>query len=82
MKNGTQVTRIIHSVIYSDELKYLFLADQTSFYMVNVRKKKFTSFKNQNCISMFLLDGNYVYTLSHSSTKTKILSGLRLYDIK
>jgi hypothetical protein len=62
---------VIHSAVSNDIANIVFFADNKNFHQLNIKKKKFKQYKNQNAISMFILDGNYVYTLSHSSEKTK-----------
>lgn len=70
---------ILHSGFRNDD-KSIMVMDNEHFYILIIALKLTIKLENQNCIGMYLLDNNYLYTLSHKS-KT-FSSGFRLYDLE
>ena len=62
---------------------HIFLVDETNFYCYPLNKEKrkgsLKKYEDQNCAGLLVVDGNFCYSLSHSSFNRS--SGLRLYDI-
>lgn len=69
----------VHSVISNDMDKYIFLVDNSNIYKYHTPTGTTETFHGHSIQGLYLLDDNYCYTLSHSSSTRK--SGLRLYDL-
>lgn len=79
----------IHSAMSNDIMKYLFLVDSTNFYLLNctatTKEERLKIFKDQNCVGLQFIDGNFCYTLTRTAyyaDGTRRKRGLHLYDIK
>ncbi|CDW71887.1 wd-40 repeat protein [Stylonychia lemnae] len=68
-----------HSSMTTNIQDHIFFVDERHIYLYNIVQKQSKTYKDQNCVGLFVVDNKFCYTLSHSSGDKS--SGLRLYDI-
>ena len=77
----------MHSCLSTAIDDHLFIVDEFNFYKYVFEKPEIhrgdsqRCYPDQNCVGLFVVDGTFCYTLSHSQNVGDRSSGLLLYDI-